>query len=348
MNEIQKLNPVYNKWYMDDGGIIGEATLDFISQFRLDFGILGISGIDSDGSLLEYTPDVAMAADGRFVLAWKEGDMQAAFYSATGALQGRLTFPTRDLCPGGGYGAHVALNPATGGAYNLVVKGSPKAGGNVLQKTYPDHGFLGEESGLIEGRKEGADWLWIIDPLDGTTNFIHGFPQFAVSIAVQYKGVTEHGVVLDPIKREEFTASRGRGAAMNGRRLRVTARKSLEGGLLGTGFPFRPDQHANMDNYLGMFRDVAKQTAGLRRAGAASLDLAYVAAGRLDGFFEFGLQPWDVAAGDLLVREAGGLVSDFTGGHHYLTSGNVVAGNPKLLKSLLTTLAPHLNDSLRK
>ena len=229
-----------------------------------------------------------------------------------------------------------------------VDRAAEKAILNVLQKTYPDHGFLGEESGLTPGRKEGADWLWIIDPLDGTTNFIHGFPQFAVSIAVQYKGVTEHGVVLDPIKREEFTGSRGRGAAMNGRRLRVTARKSLEGGLIGTGFPFRPDQHANMDNYLGMFSDVAKQTAGIRRAGAASLDLAYVAAGRLDGFFEFGLQPWDVAAGDLLIREAGGLVSDFTGGHQYLTSGNVVAGNPKLLKSLLTTLAPHLNDSLRR
>ena len=218
----------------------------------------------------------------------------------------------------------------------------------VLQKTYPMHSFLGEENGHIAGKGEGAQWLWIIDPLDGTTNFIHGFPQFAVSIAVQYKGVTEHAVVLDPLKHEEFTASRGGGAVMNGRRLRVTARKTLEGGLIGTGFPFRPDQLENMDNYLGMFKDVARQTAGLRRAGAAALDLAYVAAGRLDGFFEFGLQPWDVAAGDLLIREAGGLVSDFTGGHGYLTSGNVVAGNPKLLKALLTTLAPHLNDRLRK
>ncbi|MDP2149423.1 MAG: inositol-1-monophosphatase [Parvibaculum sp.] len=219
---------------------------------------------------------------------------------------------------------------------------------DVLQKTYPTHGFLGEETGLRDGKGEGADWLWIIDPLDGTTNFIHGFPQFAVSIAVQHKGVTEHAVVLDPMRREEFTGSRGRGAAMNGRRLRVTSRKNLEGALIGTGFPFRPDQHSNMDNYLGMFRDVAMQTAGMRRAGAAALDLAYVAAGRLDGFFEFGLQPWDVAAGDLLIREAGGLVSDFAGGHGYLESGNVVAGNPKLLKSLLTTLAPHLNDSLRR
>ena len=219
---------------------------------------------------------------------------------------------------------------------------------DVLQKTYPTHSFLAEESGHRAGKGEGADWLWIIDPLDGTTNFIHGFPQFAVSIAVQYKGVTEHAVVLDPIKREEFTGSRGRGAAMNGRRLRVTARKTLEGGLIGTGFPFRPDQQEHMDNYMGMFKDVALQAAGLRRAGAASLDLAYVAAGRLDGFFEFGLQPWDIAAGDLLIREAGGLVSDFAAGHGYLDSGNVVAGNPKLLKALLTTLSPHLNDSLRK
>jgi myo-inositol-1(or 4)-monophosphatase len=219
---------------------------------------------------------------------------------------------------------------------------------DVLQKTYPNQSFLGEETGRIDGKGEGADWLWIIDPLDGTTNFIHGFPQFAVSIAVQYKGITEHAVVLDPIKREEFTASRGRGAAMNGRRLRVTSRKTLEGGLIGTGFPFRPDQHEHIDNYMGIFKDVAMHSAGLRRAGAASLDLAYVAAGRLDGFFEFGLSPWDIAAGDLLIREAGGLVSDFAGGHNYLSSGNVVAGNPKLLKNLLTTLAPHLNNSLRK
>lgn len=218
----------------------------------------------------------------------------------------------------------------------------------VLLKTYPSHGFIGEEGGRRDGNGEGADWLWIIDPLDGTTNFIHGFPQFAVSIAVQHKGVTEHAVVLDPIKREEFTASRGRGAAMNGRRLRVTARKNLEGALLGTGFPFRPDQHSHLDAYLAIFKDMARQTAGMRRAGAASLDLAYVAAGRLDGFFEFGLQPWDIAAGDLIIREAGGLVSNFAGGHSYLESGNVVAGNPKILKAMLTTLSPHLPDALRR
>ncbi len=217
-----------------------------------------------------------------------------------------------------------------------------------LKKAYPTHSYYAEESGLTEGKGEGADYVWLIDPLDGTTNFIHGFPQYAVSIAVQYKGQTEHAVVLDPIKREEFTASRGGGAAMNGRRLRVTARKGLEGGLIGTGFPFRPDQFAHMDNYMRMFRDVAMQTAGLRRAGAASLDLAYVAAGRLDGFFEFGLSKWDMAAGDLIIREAGGLVSDFVGGHNYLDSGNIIAGNPKVLKALLTTLAPHLDGALKR
>ncbi len=218
----------------------------------------------------------------------------------------------------------------------------------VLQKTYPDHGFLCEETGHREGKGEGKDWLWIIDPLDGTTNFIHSLPQFAVSIAVQHKGVTEHAVVLDPMRREEFSASRGRGAAMNGRRLRVTARKGLEGALIGTGFPFRPDQMDHIDNFLAIFKDIAQQTAGIRRPGAASLDLAYVAAGRFDGFFEFGLSPWDMAAGDLLIREAGGLVSDFVGGHNYLDSGNIVAGNPKVLKALLTTLAPHLDGKLRR
>lgn len=217
-----------------------------------------------------------------------------------------------------------------------------------VRKTYPGHGIQGEETGHVEGRGEGQDWLWIIDPLDGTTNFIHGFPQYAVSIAVQHKGVTEHAAVVDPLRREAFAASRGQGASMNGRRLRVSERKSLDGALIGTGFPFRPDQMHAMDGYLNMFKAVAGQTAGLRRAGSAALDLAYVAAGRLDGFFEFGLAPWDIAAGELIIREAGGLVSDFTGGHGYLQSGNIVAGNAKVLKGLLTTLAPHLPEALKR
>ncbi|MDE3736876.1 MULTISPECIES: inositol-phosphate phosphatase [Pseudomonas] len=219
---------------------------------------------------------------------------------------------------------------------------------HALRKAYPNHSILGEEGGLLEGKGEGADYLWIIDPLDGTTNFIRGVPHFAVSIACKYKGRLEHAVVLDPVRQEEFTASRGRGAALNGRRLRVSPRKSLEGALLGTGFPFRDSQIDNLDNYLGMFRSLVGQTAGIRRAGSASLDLAYVAAGRFDAFWEFGLSEWDMAAGALLVQEAGGLVSDFTGGHDFLEKGHVVAGNTKCFKAVLTAIQPHLPPSLKR
>lgn len=219
---------------------------------------------------------------------------------------------------------------------------------DVIRKAHPKHGILTEETGTLLGEGPGQEWLWIIDPLDGTTNFIHGFPQFAVSIAVQHKGITEHAVVYDPLRREEFAASRGRGASLNGRRLRVSERKGLDGALIGTGFPFRPDQAPHLDAYLGMFKTVASQTAGLRRAGAAALDLAYVAASRLDGFWEFGLQPWDMAAGDLLIREAGGLVCDFAGGHNYLKHGNIIAGNPKVLKTLSGALGPHIPEALRR
>ncbi|MCY1339892.1 Inositol-1-monophosphatase [compost metagenome] len=218
----------------------------------------------------------------------------------------------------------------------------------ALRKAYPNHGILGEEGGLLEGKGEGADYLWIIDPLDGTTNFIRGVPHYAVSIACKYKGRLEHAVVLDPVRQEEFTASRGRGAALNGRRLRVSPRKSLEGALLGTGFPFRDSQLDNLDNYLGMFRSLVGQTAGIRRAGSASLDLAYVAAGRFDAYWEFGLSEWDMAAGALLVQEAGGLVSDFTGGHDFLEKGHVVAGNTKCFKAVLTAIQPHLPPSLKR
>lgn len=218
----------------------------------------------------------------------------------------------------------------------------------ALRKAYPDHGILGEESGLSEGSGAGTEYLWIIDPLDGTTNFIHGVPHFAVSIACKYRGRLEHAVVLDPVRQEEFTASRGRGAALNGRRIRVSPRKSLEGALLGTGFPFRDTQLDNLDNYLGMFRSLVGQTAGLRRAGAASLDLAYVAAGRYDAFWEFGLSEWDMAAGALLIQEAGGLVSDFGGGHDFLEKGQIVAGNAKCFKAVLTSIQPHLSASLKR
>ncbi len=211
-----------------------------------------------------------------------------------------------------------------------------------LRKRYPDHSFYGEENGLVEGQGEGKDYVWVIDPLDGTTNFIHGVPHFAISIALKIKGQLEVAVVLDPIRKEEFTAARGRGAQLNGRRIRVTGRTKLEGALLATGFPFRPDQNRIFDSYINMFSDFAKATAGIRRAGAASLDLAYVAAGRYDGFWEFGLSEWDIAGGALLVTEAGGLIGDMKGGMDHLKSGNVVCAPPKLFKTMLQTINPHL------
>ncbi|UFH50079.1 inositol monophosphatase family protein [Pseudomonas sp. KNUC1026] len=219
---------------------------------------------------------------------------------------------------------------------------------DALRKAYPTHGILGEESGLHAGSGEGAEYLWVIDPLDGTTNFVRGVPHFAVSIACKYRGRLEHAVVLDPVRQEEFTASRGHGAQVNGRRMRVSSRTSLEGALLGTGFPFRDNQMDHLDNYLGMFRSLVGQTAGIRRAGAASLDLAYVAAGRFDAFWESGLSEWDMAAGALLIQEAGGLVSDFTGGHDFLEKGHIVAGNIKCFKAVLTAIQPHLPASIKR
>ena len=218
----------------------------------------------------------------------------------------------------------------------------------VIRRAYPDHGILAEEGGEQPGRGDGVDHLWVIDPLDGTTNFIHGFPQFAVSIALKIKGRVEHAVVYDPLREEEFTASRGRGAALNGRRIRVTGRAGLEGALIGTGFPFRQDQAPHLDAYMAMFRALVGESAGLRRPGAAALDLAWLAAGRTDGFFELGLQEWDMAAGVLLITEAGGLVGDLTGGHNHLARGNLVAGTPKVFKALLQRIKPHLTDSLKR
>lgn len=216
-----------------------------------------------------------------------------------------------------------------------------------IQKTHPEHGFIAEESGTIAGTGEGADYQWIIDPLDGTTNFIHGIPHFAVSIACRYRGRIEHAVVYDPMRDEEFTASRGRGAMLNGRRLRVSKRNGLNHALLATGFPFRNEQMEHIDNYLGMFKALAGQTSGIRRAGAASLDLAYVAAGRYDGFWEFGLAEHDIAAGALLIQEAGGLISDFSGGHQFLEKGQVVAGTPKCFKGILTSIQPFVPGSFK-
>lgn len=228
-----------------------------------------------------------------------------------------------------------------------VDRAAEKAIVNTILKAYPDHGILGEEGSSVSGHGEGADYQWVIDPLDGTTNYIHGIPHFAVSIACKFRGRVEHALVYDPILDEEFMASRGRGATLNGRRLRVTKRNNLTHAVLATGFPFRAGQMEHIDNYLQMFRSLAEQSAGIRRAGAASLDLAYVAAGRYDGFWEYGLSEWDMAAGALLVQEAGGLISDFTGGHQFLDNGHIVAGTPKCFKAILTSIQPHVPASFK-
>lgn len=212
----------------------------------------------------------------------------------------------------------------------------------ALNKAYPDHAILGEEGGLVGD--PNAEYLWVIDPLDGTTNFIRGIPHYAISIACLHKGQVEHAVILDPVRREEFIASRGRGAQLNGRRIRVTNRKTLDGTLIGTGIPYKSRSEQYIPAYVNSLEAVAKQTAGIRRAGSAALDLAYVAAGRLDGFWEIGLNRWDIAAGVLLIREAGGLVSDLKGGNTYMDTGNIVCGNPKTFKALLQTVQPHLSQ----
>ncbi|MEK8090391.1 inositol monophosphatase family protein [Thermithiobacillus plumbiphilus] len=213
---------------------------------------------------------------------------------------------------------------------------------DIIRKAYPSHGILAEES----GRQEGDDYQWIIDPLDGTTNFIHGLPQFAVSIALLHRGRIEQGVIFDPGRNELFTASRGGGAQVNDRRMRVSPARSLEGTLLGTGFPYKDQSY--MDEYLATFKALAAQTAGIRRPGSAALDLAYVAAGRYDGFWEFNLSPWDIAAGVLMVQEAGGMVTDFGGGDNYLESGNVLASNGRLHTPMLKILRDNLPQEHRK
>ena len=216
---------------------------------------------------------------------------------------------------------------------------------HILSKAYPHHAFLGEEGGMQGQRRGGDDYVWIIDPLDGTTNFLHGFPQYAVSIALKYRDKLERAVIYDPLKQELFTAVRGAGATLDNRRIRVAQRKTLKGALLGTGFPFKDQSF--LDSYLGMFRDLVHDTAGIRRAGAAALDLAYVAAGRLDGFWELGLHPWDMAAGVLLIQEAGGMVSDIEGGENYLETGHVIAGGAKLHQAMCEVIRPHVTDALR-
>ena len=217
---------------------------------------------------------------------------------------------------------------------------------DVLRESFPGHRILAEGSGEpapLDGKD--SEYTWIIDPLDGTTNFIHGFPQYAVSIAQTKNGVLEHAVVYDPNTNELFTASRGSGAFLNDRRIRVTRRTRLNDALIGTGFPFR--QFDQVDAYLAMFKELTQKTAGIRRPGAASLDLAYVACGRLDGFWEMGLSPWDMAAGVLLIQEAGGLVSDLAGESDFMATGNVVAGTPKIFGQLLPIIQSYRPASMQ-
>src|SRR5688500_15202712 len=208
----------------------------------------------------------------------------------------------------------------------------------TLLTAYPDHGIWAEESGREHG-SASSDHVWVIDPLDGTTNFIHGFPVYCVSIALLVKGRVEQAVIYDPTRNDLFTATRGRGAYLNDRRIRVSKRTQLKESLISTGFPFRPGDNCTL--YLRMMADVMKRTAGPRRPGAAALDLAYVAAGYTQGFFETGLSPWDVAAGSLLVTEAGGLIGNFTGEADFLEQKECVAGNPKIYGQLVAMLGKY-------
>ena len=213
----------------------------------------------------------------------------------------------------------------------------------VIYRHYPEHAILAEESGM----RGESDTVWIIDPLDGTTNFLHGFPQFCVSIGVQVKGRVEAAAVYDPMRQELFSAARGDGAVLDDRKIRVSGRKDLEYALIGTGFPFR---QANMDMgpYLNMLGKVVRNTSGVRRPGAAALDLCYVAAGRLDGFWEIGLKPWDLAAGSLIIREAGGIVSGLDGSENYLESGHILCGTPKIYAGLARLCAHEIKTILHQ
>jgi myo-inositol-1(or 4)-monophosphatase len=208
----------------------------------------------------------------------------------------------------------------------------------TLLAAYPGHGILAEESGRAHGAKD-SEFVWIIDPLDGTTNFLHGFPVYAVSIALAHRGQVQQAVVYDPTRNDLFYASKGRGAFLNDKRLRVSKRTRLQESLIGTGFPFRKGD--NFKRYVAMFEEVMQHCAGLRRPGAAALDLCYVAAGWYDGFFETGLSPWDIAAGSLMITEAGGLIGNFTGEADFLYQREVVAGTPKVYAQLVKLLAPY-------
>jgi myo-inositol-1(or 4)-monophosphatase len=213
---------------------------------------------------------------------------------------------------------------------------------DVIHKHYPDHAILAEES----GSQGESDHLWIIDPLDGTTNYLHGFPIFAVSIGVQVNGRLEHGVVYDPMREELFTASRGEGAQLDGRKIRVSGNKEVEHALVGTGFPYR-QADAELAPYLSMLGKIVKNTSGVRRPGAAALDLCYVACGRYDAFWETGLQPWDLAAGTLIIREAGGMISGLDGSENHLETGHVLAGTPKIYRDIAKLCSSEIKAILK-
>lgn len=208
----------------------------------------------------------------------------------------------------------------------------------TLLCAYPTHAVLGEESGASDNLIETSEYVWIIDPLDGTTNFLHGFPQYCVSIALQHNGTMTQAVIFDPTRNELFAATKGAGAFLNDKRIRVSKRDKLADALIGTGFPFR--SQADIENYIPMFKAISGKCQGLRRPGSAALDLAYVAAGRLDGFFEKGLKPWDIAAGALIVTEAGGITGTFDGESGYLHKGDIISAPPKIFAQLVNLLKP--------
>lgn len=215
---------------------------------------------------------------------------------------------------------------------------------DVIKKSYPEHSIISEEIGLVSGKD--TDYQWIIDPLDGTTNFVKNFPHFCVSIALRIKGRTEIACVYDPIRNELFTAQRGAGAQLNSKRIRVNNLKDLSGTILATGFPFKAKQHS--ESFMKVIGALFIDCADFRRTGSAALDLCYLAAGRVDGYFELGLKPWDFAAGELIAREAGAICTDFNGGTSYLQSGNLVAASPKVLQGILAKIRDNANETMKK
>lgn len=224
-----------------------------------------------------------------------------------------------------------------------VDKAAEQAIIDTIRASYPDHSIITEESGVLTGKDN--DIQWIIDPLDGTTNFVKGLPHFSVSIAIRVKNRTEVGVVYDPIKNELFTAIRGSGAKLNDLRLRIESKRDLSGTVLATGFPFKQPKY--MPTHFAIMNALIEDCADFRRTGSAALDLCYLAANRVDGFFEIGLKAWDIAAGELIVREAGGIVTDFLGGHQYLNAGHLVAGTPRVVKEILAKIQPCLSEELK-